>query len=460
MSSIELRGVRKVYPTGVVAVDGIDLNVDDGEVVALLGPTGCGKTTVLRLIAGLETPTEGEILLGGNDVDHVGPRDRGVAMVFQDFALYPHLTVADNIGFPLMHAADDDRSARVAEVARTLGLEGLLHRRPGQLSGGQRQRVAMARAIARPPRAFLLDQPLSNLDAAARDVVRSDIVDLVHRLGVATIYVTHDQDEAMVVADRVGVMRRGRIEQLATPEQVYSDPRHLFVAAFVGSPRMNLLQAAVYAEREVRTVIDLGPQTIDLPWADPRARTLADHHTSRITVGIRPDAPTVAGVASPRNRETDLEARDPSPELTGVVRMVELRGHDALVHLETGCAPTPHLLSHLELPDVPGELTHAVAEPMVRAHPVRDRLLRFVPQQRRPDEPGRYAVQPAYDAQHDHARQALGDFTVLVAAEDAPRPGERVTVSVEIDRLYFFNGTGERIRLPAGRPVTPGSGRA
>jgi multiple sugar transport system ATP-binding protein len=441
MSRVELRGVRKVYPTGVTAVDGIDLSVDDGEVVVLLGPTGCGKTTVLRLIAGLETLTDGEIRIGDDDVDSVGPPDRGVAMVFQEYALYPHLNVADNIGFPLMHVDEAERTARVTEVAHLLGLDGLLQKRPGQLSGGQRQRVAMARAIARPPRAFLLDQPLSNLDAGARDIVRTDVLELVRRLGVATVYVTHDQDEAMIMADRVGVMRRGRIEQLGTPLEVYSDPGCLFVAAFVGSPRMNLMQAAVYAERDVRTVIDLGPQVIEVPWDDPRARALAEHHTARITVGIRPDVRTGGG----------------PPSLSGVVRLVELRGHDALVHLETGCAPTPHLLSQLELPDTPGELTQVVGEPLARGHSVRDRLMRFVPQQRDPRaaqprgaEPvGRYAVQPAYDAQHDHARHVLGDFTVLVPADRVPRAGDTLEIGVDIEHLYFFDGKGERIRLPA-----------
>jgi multiple sugar transport system ATP-binding protein len=457
MSRVELRGVRKVYPTGVTAVDGIDLTVDDGEVVVLLGPTGCGKTTVLRLIAGLETPTDGEIRIGEDDVDGVVPSDRGLAMVFQEYALYPHLSVADNIGFPLMHVDEAERTARVADVAHTLGLDGLLQKRPGQLSGGQRQRVAMARAIARPPRAFLLDQPLSNLDATARDVVRTDVLDLVRSLGVATVYVTHDQEEAMIMADRVGVMRRGRIEQLGTPAEVYSDPSCLFVAAFVGSPRMNLLQAAVYAERDVRTVIDLGPQVLDLPWDDPRARALAEHHTARITVGIRPDvrimAPTAAPCASSSSSgsSSDPGSSSPSrsPSLKGVVRLVELRGHDALVHLDTGCSPTPHLLSHLELPDAPGELTNVVSEPLARGHSVRDRLMRFVPQQRTAEELGRYAVQPAYDAQHDHARHILGDFTVLVPAERVPRTGDTLEIEVDIEHLYFFDGTGERIRLPA-----------
>jgi multiple sugar transport system ATP-binding protein len=404
----------------------------------LLGPTGCGKTTVLRLIAGLDSPTSGEITFGGQEIDHVAPRDRGVAMVFQEYALYPHLTVGENVAFPLMHLPEPERVARVAEVVRMLGLETLLHKRPTHLSGGQRQRVAMARAIARPPSAFLLDQPLSSLDAAARDGVRADILDLVHRLGVATVYVTHDHVEALCLADRVAVMRQGRIEQIGTPEQIYSDPQRLFVAAFVGSPRMNLLQAAVYAEPEVRTVIDLGTQTLELPWSDPRARVLAAHHTSRITVGVRPDAFSTGAPAAANG-------------LSGTVRMVELLGHDALVRLETGCARTPHLLSHLELPDAPGDLSHASTQVAPMNRPVRDRLLRLVQQPRREQE--RYALQPAYHAGQDLARQALGDISVRMHAAEAPRVGDLVNLTVDVDQLYLFDGTGERIRLSAASPA-------
>lgn len=433
MSRIELRAISKVYPPNTVAVDGVDLSVDDGEVVALLGPTGSGKSTVLRLIAGLETLTSGEIRFGGSAATSGAARDRSVAMVFQEFALYPHLSVAENIGFPLRHLDEATREARLAEVVTMLGLGPYLRRRPGQLSGGQRQRVAMARAIARPPRAFLLDQPLSSLDAATRDEVRAHVLTVVRHLGVATVYVTHDHVEALLVADRVAVLRAGRIEQVGTPEQVYSDPRRLFVAAFVGSPRMNLLQAAVYAEPEVRTVIDLGPVAVELSWQDPRSRVLARFHSDRITVGVRPDA--LAATADAPNA------------VKGVVRMVEMRGHDALVHLETGLSPTPHTTSHLDFPDAPGGLAQVTGEEVIRSHPVRDRLLRLVPRQRG-DEPGRYAVQPAYDAEHDNARQALGDLLVTVSAADAPRLGETMAVALSVDQLYLFDRDGERIPLP------------
>lgn len=445
MSSLTLRALRKVYLTGVTAVDSVDLDVADGEVMVLLGPTGCGKSTVLRLIAGLETLTAGEIHFNGVRMDGVPSRERGVAMVFQDYALYPHLSVADNIGFPLLthHVDDATRAARVREVARMLGLEQLLRRRPGQLSGGQRQRVAMARAIARHPVAFLLDEPLSNLDANLREVVRTDILGLVRRLGVATVYVTHDQVEALCLADRIAVMRRGRVEQVGTPAEIYADPRRLFVAAFVGSPRMNLLQAAIYAEPGTRTVVDLGSQTLDLPWADERAAALARHHTARVTVGIRPDALTLVPTTT---------ARDVPSCLTGIVRQVEHRGHDALVHLETGSARTPNLLSQLELPDATGELTQLVGDGLTHGSR-RGRLARRT--QRREEPPELYAVRPAYDPARDPARQALGDIMVRVAAADTPRTGDTVAIAVNVDQLFFFDRAGDRIPLPARHPAGP-----
>jgi multiple sugar transport system ATP-binding protein len=440
MSRIEVRAISKVYPPDTVAVDRVDLSVDDGEVLVLLGPTGSGKSTVLRLIAGLEAPTSGEVRFDGESQNSTAARDRNVAMVFQDYALYPHLSVADNISFPLRHLDEDVREARTAQVAGMLGLHSCLHRRPGQLSGGQRQRLAIARAIARPPRAFLLDQPLSSLDAAARDEIRGNVFDLVRHLGVATIYVTHDHVEALMIGDRLAVMRGGRIEQVGTPEEVYSNPLHLFVAAFVGSPRMNLLQAAVYAEPDVRTVIDLGCQTLELPWQDPRSAVLAKYHTARITVGVRPEAFKVTA--------------DGPNALKGIVRMVELRGHIALVHLETGLSPTPHTTSHLDYPDVPSGLAQIPVDPEPRSHPVRDRLLRLVPRQRA-DEPGRYALQPAYDPERDGARQALGDLLVTVIAAAAPRPGETMAVALDIDQVHLFDGDGERIPLPAAPRGAP-----
>jgi multiple sugar transport system ATP-binding protein len=433
MSRIELRAISKVYPPDTVAVDGVNLSVDDGEVVALLGPTGSGKSTVLRLIAGLEAPTSGEIRFDGVGQDSTSTSRHSVAMVFQELALYPQLTVADNIGFPLRHLDEAAREARAAQVVDLLGLRPLLRRRPAQLSGGQRQLLAMARAIARPPRAFLLDQPLSSLDSTARDEVRGKVLNLVRHLGVATVYVTHDHAEALMVGDRVAVMRHGHIEQVGTPEEVYANPLRLFVAAFVGSPRMNLLQAAVYVEPDVRTVLDLGSQALELDWHDPRSAVLAKYHTARITVGIRPDALTAA---------TDAPGM-----LKGIVRMVELRGHDALVHLATGSSPTPHVTAQLDFPDAPGSLAQAFSGQVPRSRSVRDRLLRWIPR-KRADQPGRYAVQPAYDAGHDGARQVLGDLLVTVSAAAAPRVGETLAVAIDIDQMYLFDRDGERIPLP------------
>jgi multiple sugar transport system ATP-binding protein len=271
------------------------------------------------------------------------------------------------------------------------------------------------------------------LDASARETVRTDILDLIHRLGVATLYVTHDQIEALCLADRVAVMRLGRVEQLGTPEEVYGDPQRLFVAAFVGSPRMNLLQAAIYAEPGERTVIDLGSQALTVPWTDDRARVLAEHHTARVTVGLRPDA--LRPVNCP-----DEDSRC----VRGIVRVVEHRGHDAILHVETGSAPTPISISQLEHPDAPGELTHIVGEEVERGHPLRDRLAKIVPLNRR-DEPERYALQPAYDPEHDFVPLLLGDLTVRVPAVDLPRTGDTISLAVDIDQLYFFDRAGDRI---------------
>jgi multiple sugar transport system ATP-binding protein len=446
MSAITLRDVSKVYADGVTAVGSFDLTVDDGEVMVLLGPTGCGKSTVLRLIAGLEPPTTGEIFFGPTLVNEVSSRDRGISMVFQDYALYPHLTVEENIAFPLTaHNVDEAvRVARVAEVSRMLGLRPLLQRKPGQLSGGQRQRVAMARAIVRHPVAFLLDEPLSNLDAGTREALRSDVLDLVRGLGVTTIYVTHDQVEALCLADRIAVMRAGQIEQIGTPTEIYGDPQRLFVAAFVGSPRMNLLQAAVYSVPHERVTIDLGSQTLDLHWKDERALLLANHHTERITVGIRPDALTLIAAT----------AAETTPScLRGVVRQLEHRGHDVIAHVATGSAPTPTEQSQLNLPEAHGELRQLVGIDL-RSRPVRERLARMVPA-RKEEPPERYAVQPAYDPSQDSARHTLGDLVIRVPVADAPAVGETVALAVDIDQLYLFDRAGDRIRLPGTRRMAP-----
>ncbi|MEN3359295.1 MAG: multiple sugar transport system ATP-binding protein, partial [Mycobacteriales bacterium] len=242
MADLTLTGVSKVYPGGVRAVDGLDLSVADGEFFALLGPSGCGKTTLLRTIAGLEVPTAGRLSIGDRDVTSLPPGRRDVAMVFQDYALFPHMTVRDNIAYPLRirRVGRAERHAQAAETASGLSLGALLERRPAELSGGQQQRAALARAIVSHPALFLFDEPLSNLDARLRLEARTFLKRLQRDLGVTTVFVTHDQAEALALADRIAVMEAGRIRQLGTPKQVFHRPANLFVAGFIGSTPMNL----------------------------------------------------------------------------------------------------------------------------------------------------------------------------------------------------------------------------
>src|SRR4051812_25648835 len=247
MGGITLDAVTKVYPGGVQAVDEVSLEIPDGEFMVLVGPSGCGKSTLLRMIAGLEEVTMGTITIGDADVTDMQPRQRDIAMVFQNYALYPHMSVKDNLGFglKLRKVPKAVREQRVNEVAKTLGLETLLERKPGALSGGQRQRVAMGRAMVREPKAFLMDEPLSNLDAKLRVSMRAELARLHERLGVTTVYVTHDQVEAMTLGQRVAVMRDGILQQVDTPQTLFHQPANLFVAAFIGSPAMNLVEAEV-----------------------------------------------------------------------------------------------------------------------------------------------------------------------------------------------------------------------
>jgi multiple sugar transport system ATP-binding protein len=243
MASVRLEGVGKVYPNGHVAARGLDLEIGDGKFMVLVGPSGCGKSTALRMIAGLESPTAGRILIGDRDVTALGPQDRDIAMVFQTYALYPHMTVRENLGFGLRMrgSARDVIDRRVVEAARALSLEPVLARKPAQLSGGQRQRVALGRAIVREPKVFLFDEPLSNLDAKLRVETRAELARLHRRLGATVVYVTHDQEEAMTLGSRVAVMRDGIIQQVAAPMELYRHPANRFVAEFVGSPAMNFL---------------------------------------------------------------------------------------------------------------------------------------------------------------------------------------------------------------------------
>src|ERR1700722_10580638 len=249
MPAIELENLTRVFASGVTAVDRLTLDVADGEFVVLVGPSGCGKTTALRMIAGLERITSGTVSIGGQAVNDLSPRRRDVAMVFQNYALYPHLSVYDNLGFALENAGvpKADRDRRVRAAAAALGLSELLRRRPRQLSGGQRQRVAMGRAIVREPRVFLMDEPLSNLDAKLRVLMRGEVLRVHRSIGAATVYVTHDQVEAMTMGDRIAVLNVGTLQQYGTPEELYARPVNQFVARFIGSPEMNLFEAALDA---------------------------------------------------------------------------------------------------------------------------------------------------------------------------------------------------------------------
>jgi multiple sugar transport system ATP-binding protein len=275
---IRLESVSKIYPNGVKAANDVSLEIADGEFLVLVGPSGCGKSTLLRLIAGLETVSEGRVLIGDHDVTNVSPQDRDLAMVFQNYALYPHMTVAANLAFGLRlrKVPKEIRARRVTEVAAKLGLEELLDRKPSELSGGQRQRVAMGRAIVREPKAFLMDEPLSNLDAKLRVTMRAELARLHERLGVTTVYVTHDQVEAMTLGQRVVVLRDGVLQQVDTPQRLYHKPANLFVAAFIGSPSMNLVEADV-VDRSVR----FAGYELSLPKGSRVA-------PGRVILGIRP----------------------------------------------------------------------------------------------------------------------------------------------------------------------------
>jgi multiple sugar transport system ATP-binding protein len=296
MATILLDGVTKVFDDEVVAVDGVSLEIRDGEFMVLVGPSGCGKSTILRLLAGLEEVTAGEIVIDGIQVTDRSPKERDIAMVFQNYALYPHMTVAENIGFGLRlrRMPRQERDARILEVAKTLSIDHLLSRKPLALSGGQRQRVAMGRAMVREPSAFLMDEPLSNLDAKLRVQMRSELARLHERLKTTTVYVTHDQVEAMTLGERVAVLRDGVLQQVDTPQHLFRHPANLFVAAFVGSPPMNLAEARVSGS----TISFAG---FDLSVADPTL--LAGHDGTTVIVGIRPsdleDADVWTGASLP-----------------------------------------------------------------------------------------------------------------------------------------------------------------
>jgi multiple sugar transport system ATP-binding protein len=328
MAAIELVHLSKVYGNDVTAVRDLNLDVAEGEFMVLVGPSGCGKTTALRMIAGLEEITSGEIRIGGKVVNDLAPRDRDIAMVFQNYALYPHKSVYDNLAFGLRmrKVPKAEQKQRVEEIARILGLGDMLQRRPAQLSGGQRQRVAMGRAIVREPKAFLMDEPLSNQDAKLRVQKRAEIARIQQALKVTTVYVTHDQVEAMTMGHRVAVMRDGELQQVDTPQRLYDAPTNLFVASFVGSPPMNLFEAVVERDNG-RLACKVGEVEVDLP-ADFAAErpSLANYAGRRIAVGIRPeDVREASGWDGAR--------------LRGRILLVESLGSEQLVHIEIAATP-------------------------------------------------------------------------------------------------------------------------
>ncbi len=325
MATVNLEKVSKVYPNGAPAVSDLDLDVAEGELMVLVGPSGSGKTTALRMVAGLEDITSGTLRMGGKAVNDLPPKDRNVAMVFQNYALYPHMTVAQNIGFALRlrKFPKDQIKAKVAEAAQLLGLTEYLDPKPGQLSGGQRQRVAMGRAIVREPSVFLMDEPLSNLDAKMRVQMRAEISRIQRRVGVATLYVTHDQTEAMTMGDRVAVLHMGRLQQCDSPQVLYEHPDNLFVAAFIGSPAMNLYEAALSADADQ---LKVGSQSLNLPAKLLAARPELGAYKDRKTVvlGVRPEHLSDAALAG--------TAAEPGTTLVVDVELIEALGNELQVH--------------------------------------------------------------------------------------------------------------------------------
>ncbi|MFF6989858.1 ATP-binding cassette domain-containing protein [Streptomyces sp. NPDC010273] len=437
--AISLHHVSKAYTRGVRVVDRMSLDIAPGEFLVLLGPSGCGKSTVLRMIAGLEQITEGELRLDGELANELAPSERDMAMVFQNFALYPSMTSRDNIGFPLrIETPGADPRARVDATARMLGIEDLLERFPSQLSGGERQRVAMGRAIARHPSAFLMDEPLSNLDAKLRNHLRAEISSLTRKLGVTTVYVTHDQAEAMSLGDRVAVLRGGVLQQVGTPRSVYALPRNVFVAAFIGTPRINLLRGLVRAPLDGAMTISLGKQYLRLP--EPLC---LDHQLLRVQqgreviVGLRSEAVRIAKPAAARPGEVAI---------SGLVEHVEFQGHEVLVHFNTGSRPA--VVPELEAPRPARPARRRRREGSVLGR-LRERAgaLRAGPV---------VALDPSVEALADPVPpegRLPGDLVVRTTPDIELRHGMQVPLLVDIDHLFVFDQHGDRISpAPARLP--------
>jgi len=393
MAGIVMEDVSKVYSDGTTAVEDLNLDIGDGEFMVLVGPSGCGKTTALRMVAGLERISRGAIRIGDRVVNDVPPKERDIAMVFQNYALYPHMTVYDNMAFglKLQKVPKQEIDARVREAARILGLEDFLARKPKALSGGQRQRVAMGRAIVRHPQAFLMDEPLSNLDAKLRVQMRSEIARIQHDLGVTTIYVTHDQVEAMTMGDRVAVIRKGELQQVDTPQTLYDHPNNLFVAGFIGSPAMNLLEATVGGS-DGSLVVELGDARLPIPddvvSQRPRLRGFSGQ---QIVLGIRPEDMEDASLVSDA---------PPDRRISSTVGLREALGSDVIVHVHVKAAQA---------------MTEQVKE---------------------------LAVDVGQEALEKVEQEAAGGETTMIARLN-PRTGatvgERIELVVDTRRLHFFD---------------------
>lgn len=393
MASVTLDNLTKIYDGGQKAVDNFSLEVADGEFIVLVGPSGCGKSTALRMIAGLEEISDGAVWIGDEFVNDVHPKDRDIAMVFQNYALYPHMSVFDNIAFALSIAKmpKAEIKKRVEDAAKILELTDYLKRRPGQLSGGQRQRVAMGRAIVREPSVFLMDEPLSNLDAKLRVQMRAEIAKLQRQLGVTTIYVTHDQVEAMTMGDRVVLLKDGKLQQVDTPTEIYNRPKNMFVAAFIGSPSMNLYWADLGKFGKTGAALKLGSNALKIPPSALAQRpALGTYAGQRVVVGIRPE--DIADAAT-------LESPDKGSLMSAKVELLEALGSDIIVHLGLDAQA-----AQVESSDSLDEIK-------------------------------------ANDAQDDTSR-CIARF----AARNETKLGDTITVSLDLAQLHFFDGnTGDAI---------------
>jgi multiple sugar transport system ATP-binding protein len=403
MAEVALDHVEKVYENGFRAVHELSLEIHDGEFLVLVGPSGCGKTTALRMVAGLEEISDGTITIGGRVVNDLTPKERDIAMVFQNYALYPHLTVAENIAFGLRLRKEPKKqiNEKVEWAGKLLGLTQYLNNRPKELSGGQRQRVAMGRAIVREPQVFLMDEPLSNLDAKLRVQMRAEIAKIQRQVGVTTVYVTHDQIEAMTMGDRVAVMRKGELQQLGAPQALYDNPENLFVASFIGSPAMNLVEGEIIRSNG-DLGIQLGDQKLPIPGEVASKRPgLADYEGRTVAVGIRPE----------HIEDASIEP-DGRPRLRGHVSVTEALGSEVLAHVEVPAKPVSS-----------------------------DELIEVVE--------GDEAVRQGLEAAAAERR------TTIVARFDATtraKPGADVEMAVEVGKLQFFDlDTGSSIRERAAR---------